>query len=448
MEVRAKSDSRDEAPHLPRDVGRVPTGGELRLQTLLIHFTAGELKRSKNNETRFSKAGRRNRQQEGLYRQYSTHMSKHKARLLAKRNRAALGPHLHLLSAAPFFPAPVARPSLSAGVSTCRPTSASAWASRTSFPIPLGTTNSPFPQTRHSRGIAIPSILRKMATSTTPQPAVVSPEEQAKLVEASKRLAAFQAVSDHLLPEYTRIGIGSGSTVVYVVEAIAALNRAITSRMTFYPTGAQSEELIEAAGLTLQSISKLPAGQQLDVAFDGADEVDDELNLIKGGGACLWQEKIVAASARRFVCVADFRKLSPRLGTSWKKGIPIEVLPLAAPRVLDELRRLGSVNPAVRPGLPGKAGAVVTDNGMWIIDAPFAPLRLAKDGAGAGGGVNGVWTVDELADRLIKIPGVAEIGLFYGKNGLEVASGAQKPVAAYFGMADGTVRKLEAPPAV
>jgi len=268
-------------------------------------------------------------------------------------------------------------------------------------------------------------------------------EEQAKLVETSKRLAAYQAVKDHLLPKYTRIGIGSGSTVVYVVEAIAALGRDVTSGMAFYPTGSQSEELIEAAELRLQYISKLPAGQQLDVAFDGADEVDDDLNLIKGGGACLWQEKIVAASAKQFVCVADFRKLSARLGTAWKKGIPIEVLPMAAPRVLDELQRMGSLNPRIRPGLPGKAGAVVTDNGMWIIDAPFPPLQPPTDTDGGtqsgSGGSNGAWTVDALADALIKIPGVAEIGLFYGKNGLQVASGAQKPVAAYFGMADGTV---------
>ncbi|KAK3898922.1 ribose 5-phosphate isomerase A-domain-containing protein [Staphylotrichum tortipilum] len=268
-------------------------------------------------------------------------------------------------------------------------------------------------------------------------------EEAAALVETSKCLAAYQAVKDHLRPEYTRIGIGSGSTVVYVVNAIAELGPSVTSKMAFYPTGSQSEELIEAAGLNLHYISKLPAGQQLDVAFDGADEVDDDMNLIKGGGACLWQEKIVAASAKRFVCVADFRKLSGRLGTAWKKGIPIEVLPMAAPRVLDELRRMGSLNPRIRPGLPGKAGAIVTDNGMWIIDAPFAPLLLLKDtesGTQAGNGADGLWTVDALADKLIKLPGVAEIGLFYGNNGLEVASGAQKPVAAYFGMADGTVQ--------
>ncbi|KAK4161864.1 ribose 5-phosphate isomerase [Cladorrhinum sp. PSN259] len=282
------------------------------------------------------------------------------------------------------------------------------------------------------------SIFTKMSSSST-----LSATEAAKLIESSKRLAAFQAVKDYLLPTYTNIGIGSGSTVVYVVEAIAALGPDATSGMTFYPTGAQSEELIEAAGLSMQYINKLPPGQFLDVAFDGADEVDAELNLIKGGGACLWQEKIVATAAKQFVCVADFRKLSEKLGTSWTKGIPIEVLPMAAPRVLGELKAIGSLEPKIRPGLPGKAGAIVTDNGLWLIDAPFKPLRL--NGEGGKGGEGGEWAVDELADRLIKIPGVAEIGLFYGKNGLQVqGGGAQKPVAAYFGMADGTVEVKKA----
>lgn len=267
----------------------------------------------------------------------------------------------------------------------------------------------------------------------------------AALVEESKRLAAFQAVNNHLLPSYRHVGIGSGSTVVYVVAAIAQFPSSITSHMTFYPTGAQSEALIEDAGLKLAYINKLPPGQLLDVCFDGADEVDASLNLIKGGGACLWQEKIVATASRKFVCVADFRKISSReqgLGTQWKKGIPIEVLPMAAPRVLDELKKLGSLGPKIRPGTPGKAGAIVTDNGLWIVDAPFKPLLADKEGVPEGkqDGEDGVWTVDGLADRLIKIPGVAEIGLFYGQSGLEVESGAQKPVAAYFGMADGTVK--------
>jgi len=269
---------------------------------------------------------------------------------------------------------------------------------------------------------------------------------QAELIELSKKAAAYQAVRDHLDPSFGRVGIGSGSTVVYVVDAIASLGRDVTSRMTFYPTGGQSRDLIEGAGLPLGTISQLPAGEGLHVCFDGADEVDDELNLIKGGGGCLFQEKIVATAARKFVCVADHRKLSPRLGTSWKQGIPIEVLPLAAKRVLGDLELLGSRGPRIRQGVPQyKAGPVVTDNSMWIIDAPFPPLLLSRDQAGGapgGNGENGIWTVDALAERLIKIPGIAEIGLFTGFNGYDIQAGhggAQKPVAAYFGMADGTV---------
>lgn len=284
-----------------------------------------------------------------------------------------------------------------------------------------------------------------MAMSTSESTLTV--QEQAALVESSKKAAAFQAVKDYLEPTYRHVGIGSGSTVVYVVEAIAELATDITSKMFFYPTGEQSRQLIIAAGLRLAYIQDLPPDASLDVAFDGADEVDEDLNLIKGGGACLTQEKIVASSAKKFVCVADFRKIAPRLGTNWKKGIPIEVLPMAAERVLGELKAMGSLEPRIRPGLPGKAGPIVTDNGMLIIDAPFLPLLLAKDkasGIKGGDGEDGNWTVDALAQRLINIVGVAEIGLFHGKNGLQVARGAQKPVAAYFGLQDGGVKVMKA----
>ena len=216
--------------------------------------------------------------------------------------------------------------------------------------------------------------------------------------------------------------------------------------MLFYLTGEQLWQLIVGAKLPLAYIQEM-----LDVSFDGADEVDEDLNLIKGGGACLTQEKIVATCAKKFVCVADFRKQSPRLGTNWKKGIPLEVLPMAADRVLSELRAIGSINPRIREGLPGKAGPIVTDNGMLIIDAAFSPLLLPKDkvnGVKGGDGEDGIWTVDTLAKKLISIVGIVEIGIFHGNNGDEVASGAQKPVAAYFGLKDGNIAVLKAPGSV
>ncbi|KOS20665.1 Ribose-5-phosphate isomerase [Escovopsis weberi] len=277
----------------------------------------------------------------------------------------------------------------------------------------------------------------------------------ASLIESAKKAAAFKAVEDHLPPSASWVGIGSGSTVVYVVEAIAAGGPAFFSSMTFVPTGSQSKGLIRAAGLRLCGLDERPLVDgvpvPLDVAFDGADEVDEELNLIKGGGGCLFQEKMVAIAARKFIVVADSRKQSQRLCTKWR--IPIEVLPLAAPDVLMRLRRMGSPNPVVRSGLPGKAGELVTDNGMWIIDAPFTPLRLARDfeagnpqqqqqqDGGLGEGRDGVWEVEKLGDELIRMPGVVEHGLFYGVNGLHPASlgRAQKPVVAYFGTPSGEV---------
>lgn len=181
---------------------------------------------------------------------------------------------------------------------------------------------------------------RTMSTINTSENA--SPHKELTGVEASKRLAANKAVEDHFDPSYRYIGIGSGSTVVYVVEAIAAKGRDVTSKQIFVPTGDQSKQLIIEAGLNLGGIDSLPPVSQddrkasastalhvatglqdlgllgkresLDVAFDGADEIDDELNCIKGGGACLFQEKLVATAAKKFICVAGKRTASRQRG--------------------------------------------------------------------------------------------------------------------------------------
>jgi ribose 5-phosphate isomerase A len=122
-------------------------------------------------------------------------------------------------------------------------------------------------------------------------------------IEAAKRNAAVQAVADHFDSNATYVGIGSGTTIVYVVEAIQALN-VDTKHIRFVPTGYQSRQVIVRAGLTPTAFDSLPPNVLLDVAFDGADEIDDDLNCIKGGGACLYQEKLVATHARKFICVA------------------------------------------------------------------------------------------------------------------------------------------------
>jgi len=127
-------------------------------------------------------------------------------------------------------------------------------------------------------------------------------------IEAAKRAAAKAAVANHYPKDARWVGIGSGTTIVYVVEAIKALG-VDTSITRYVPTGYQSRRLIVNAGLTAVEFDAIPAGTILDVAFDGADEVDDDLNCIKGGGACLFQEKLVAMQSKQFICVAGAHSL-------------------------------------------------------------------------------------------------------------------------------------------
>ena len=124
------------------------------------------------------------------------------------------------------------------------------------------------------------------------------------VIESSKRAAANKAVEDHFDPSAKYVGIGSGSTIVYVVQAIKALQDPRIKSINFIPTGYQSREVIKSAGLNAKEFDSFDASILLDVAFDGADEIDDDLNCIKGGGACLYQEKLVAKRAKKFICVA------------------------------------------------------------------------------------------------------------------------------------------------
>jgi ribose 5-phosphate isomerase A len=265
-------------------------------------------------------------------------------------------------------------------------------------------------------------------------------------VESAKKAAAFQAVKENFKPDFKYIGIGSGTTIVYVVEAIKSLN-VQTSQMLFVPTGYQSRQLILAAELTPLTFDSIPPEVLLDICFDGADEVDDELNCIKGGGACLHQEKLVATHSKKFVCVADYRKLQDRLLTQWKT-IPIEVEPLAVNVVRSQLiHDLGSGPPEVRRGQVQKAGPMKTDQGNYIIDAPFPPLLLPSDIQAKGPdfvmGKNG-WEVQALSSRIKNIEGVLSVGIFAGENGEQalargIKMGGQKPAIVYFGMQDGSV---------
>jgi len=226
-------------------------------------------------------------------------------------------------------------------------------------------------------------------------------------MEAGKIAAARKAVDENIKKGQI-VGVGSGSTIVFAVERIAELNKKNALNLTCIPTSFQARQLIQDYELTLGSLETTP---EIDVAIDGADEVDDDVNLIKGGGGCLMQEKIIASCAKKLFIIADSRKNSRKLGTTWLKGIPIEVLPMAYKPVQLKIAQLLGGKANLRMASQ-KAGPVVTDNGNFIIDWVFE-------------GANDWYSVEQ---KLKSIPGVIETGLF-----LDMAT------SVYFGSGDGSV---------
>ena len=150
-----------------------------------------------------------------------------------------------------------------------------------------------------------------------------------------------------------RLGIGTGSTAEEFVRLLAE-KVADGLKVEGVPTSERTARLCVELGVPLKSLDELP---ELDLTIDGADEIDDRLRLIKGGGGALTREKIVAAVARTFVCIADQSKLVPALG---RFPLPVEVIPMARSHVARELRRLG--------GEPRPREGFVTDNGNLILD--------------------------------------------------------------------------------
>jgi len=235
-------------------------------------------------------------------------------------------------------------------------------------------------------------------------------------IEAAKEQAARSAVRNHVKTGDV-VGVGSGSTIVYAVKMLKELQERDGMRVKCVPTSFQARQLILENGLELTSLEVDPV---LNVAIDGADETDRDLTLIKGGGGCLAQEKVVAGFAKEFVVIADYRKRSARLGTTWKY-VPIEVLPLAyVPIKLKIEAHLGGK--AELRMAKAKAGPVVTDNGCFLLDWHFDPDRMEHYPGG--------WrAVDDWLKT--NIPGLLETGLFVGM--------AKK---AYFGLEDGTVEEV------
>lgn len=190
----------------------------------------------------------------------------------------------------------------------------------------------------------------------------------------------------------TIVGLGTGSTTAYAIQYIGdRIKKGELKNILGIPTSFQAEVLAKDYGVPLTS---LDAVDHIDIAIDGADEVDPQKNLIKGGGAAHTREKVVDALADQFIVVVDSGKLVERLGSTFK--LPVEVIPMAYAPVMRALEKLGG-KPELRMGVK-KAGPVVTDQGNMVIDVTFDAI----DNPG------------ELEKTINNIPGVLENGLFVG----------------------------------
>jgi ribose 5-phosphate isomerase A len=213
-----------------------------------------------------------------------------------------------------------------------------------------------------------------------------------------KQAAALKAV------EWVRdgmiVGLGTGSTAQHMVRA---LGEKVRDGMTLrgVPTSQETAALARQAGITLIDADNR---WEIDVALDGADQVDPAFNLIKGGGGALLKEKIVAASAKQFVVLVDYTKRVPLLGGSFP--LPIEVIPFGGGSTAREIERVTKSRVVLRErqGSPFKteAGNLIVDAHIERIDRP-----------------------DELETTLNLIPGVVETGLFVGRTDVLVVGTPQ-----------------------
>lgn len=175
------------------------------------------------------------------------------------------------------------------------------------------------------------------------------------------------------------LGVGTGSTVDYFIDAIAAHKNRFRAAVS---SSERSTKRLQALGVTVLDLNEVT---EMPIYVDGADEIDHDMNMIKGGGGALTREKIVASVADRYICIVDESKVVQRLGAF---PLPVEVIPMARAVVERRLRAMGG-RPVLREGF-------ITDNGGLILDV--AGLDIA-DPAG-------------MESRINDIPGVVACGLF------------------------------------
>jgi ribose 5-phosphate isomerase A len=212
----------------------------------------------------------------------------------------------------------------------------------------------------------------------------------ADLIQEAKKNAALEAVKQ--VKNNSIVGLGSGTTVAFAIEALGERMKKEGLKIMGIPSSYQAFQLAVQYGVPITTLDEHPV---IDVTIDGADQVTPELYLIKGMGAALLREKIVAAASKYNIIIVDETKRVKVLGEN-NQAVPIEVVPFALSLVKSRISALGGT-PVVREG-KGKLGPIVTDNGNFIIDANFGLIKNPQ----------------ELEVKVKMIPGVVETGLFVG----------------------------------
>ena len=214
----------------------------------------------------------------------------------------------------------------------------------------------------------------------------------------SAKKAAGEAAAD-LVESDMVVGLGTGSTVAWTIKRLGERMKEEGLEFLGVPTSFQAESLAIECGIHLTTLNQHPV---LDLAIDGADQVDSRLYVIKGGGAAHTREKVVACSARRFVVVADESKYVERL----THPVPVEALPFALRLVERRLKEMGG-KPVLRLGRM-KDGPVITDNGNFVLDVDFGVIEEPV----------------ELGAKMSRIPGLVEHGIFENLDELYLARGS------------------------
>jgi ribose 5-phosphate isomerase A len=230
----------------------------------------------------------------------------------------------------------------------------------------------------------------------------------ADLAEAAKRLAGKEAAK--LVNDGAVVGLGTGSTAAHAIEELGRRIREEGLSILGIPTSYQAADLARRNGIPVRTLEDV---DRVNIALDGADEVDPKRNVIKGGGGAHTREKVIDALAEFFVAMIDDSKLVNRLGE--KCPVPVEVIPMALAPVMRRLEAMGG-NPILRAAVK-KDGPVITDQGNLIVDVRFPAIEDPGD----------------LELTLNNIPGVVENGLFVGLVDLVIIGNR----------GDGTIKRME-----